>query len=53
MSETIYGVFAEQMSSRPDAVAVEDERRSVTFAELDALAGSVQRMLPDGARRVD
>jgi amino acid adenylation domain-containing protein len=40
------------MSSRPDAVAVEDERRSVTFAELDALAGSVQRMLPDGARRV-
>ena len=52
MSETIYGVFAEQVSSRPDAVAVEDEMRSVTFAELDEMAAAVQRMLPKGAKRI-
>jgi amino acid adenylation domain-containing protein len=50
--DTIYESFMEQVSSRPNAVAVEDALRSVTFSELDALAATVQGMLPVGARRV-
>ncbi len=50
--ETIYGLFSEQVAARADAVAVEDEIRSLTFAELDALAATVQGLIPADAGRV-
>lgn len=52
MVDTIYELFARQVGKHPDLVAVEDEFRSVTFDELDALAATVQGRLPEGAWRV-
>lgn len=52
MTDTIYQAFLQQVGARPQVVAVTDETRSVTFAELDMLAATVQEMLPADARRV-
>ena len=35
MKETIYNLFKRQVSARPEAIAVIDERRVLTFKELD------------------
>jgi len=38
---TIHEVFADRVTERPDAVAVEDHRRSLTYRQLDELAAVV------------
>ncbi len=42
---TLVGLMARQVSRTPDAIAVEDERRSLTFAQLDAAATALARRL--------
>ncbi|MEV6929729.1 amino acid adenylation domain-containing protein [Dactylosporangium sp. NPDC051485] len=42
---TLAGLFAEQVAARPGAVAVEDGDRSLTYAQLDALANRLARTL--------
>ncbi|GAA2336145.1 amino acid adenylation domain-containing protein [Dactylosporangium salmoneum] len=42
---TLARLFAEQAAARPGAVAVEDGDRSLTYAELDALANRLARTL--------
>ncbi len=49
---TIYQAFAQQVRATPDAIATKDERRSMTYAELDAFAGSIASQLPDNSRFV-
>ncbi|WP_051712660.1 non-ribosomal peptide synthetase [Spirillospora albida] len=43
--ETLTGMFARHAAERPDAVAVVDGRRALTYAELDALADRMARLL--------
>ncbi len=38
---TIHEVFADRVTERPDAVAVEDHPRSLTYRQLDELAAVV------------
>lgn len=52
IEETIYQAFAQQVRATPDAIATKDERRSMTYAELDAFAGSIASRLPDNSRFV-
>ncbi|MEV0275692.1 non-ribosomal peptide synthetase [Streptomyces sp. NPDC050610] len=42
---TIHGLFAEQAACCPDAVAVEDGERALTYAELDARADRLAHRL--------
>lgn len=49
MKETICNLFERQVSATPDATAVTDECRSLTFAELDELADTIVSMFPDKA----
>ncbi|UBU08830.1 non-ribosomal peptide synthetase [Nonomuraea gerenzanensis] len=44
---TIVELFREQVRARPDAVAIVDERRSLTYRETAALAGQLARHLID------
>lgn len=41
MKETVYAYFKAQVEKNPDAVAVFDEKRSLTFGELDALVNTI------------
>ncbi len=43
---TVYGLFREQAEARSDATAVFDERRSLTFSELDRLADTIASGFP-------
>lgn len=52
IEETIYQAFAQQVRATPDAIATKDERRSMTYAKLDAFAGSIASQLPDNSRFV-
>ncbi|SIO85508.1 non-ribosomal peptide synthetase [Nocardiopsis sp. JB363] len=45
--ETILGVFAKQVARTPDRTAVVAGERSLTFAELDARAERLSRLLAD------
>ncbi|GAA0469940.1 hypothetical protein Ade02nite_32980 [Paractinoplanes deccanensis] len=48
---TLARLFADQVAERPDAVAVEDGDRALTYRELNALAnGLAHRLLAAGAR---
>ncbi|GAA2410191.1 hypothetical protein GCM10010191_18690 [Actinomadura vinacea] len=50
--ETITGMFRRHAAERPDAVAVVDGARTVTYAELDALSDRMARLLSRyGVRR--
>src|SRR5690606_288995 len=42
---TVHALFAEQAAARPHAVAVFDEQRSITYAELDAASNRLARVL--------
>jgi amino acid adenylation domain-containing protein len=42
---TIHGLFAEVLDSRPDAVALTDEKTELTYAQLDARAERMARGL--------
>ncbi len=44
--ETIYDVFKQQVTMRPDAVAVMDEKKCLTYGELDALATEIAGGFP-------
>ncbi|MET7402180.1 amino acid adenylation domain-containing protein, partial [Dactylosporangium sp. NPDC005572] len=44
-SRTFAALFADQVAARPGAVAVEDGPRTLTYAELDALANRLARRL--------
>jgi len=46
-TETIPALFAAQVRERPDAMAVVDGERSVTYAQLDARARALARRLRD------
>ncbi|BCB77235.1 hypothetical protein Pflav_036450 [Phytohabitans flavus] len=48
--ESLPALFARQVAARPDAVAVVDGDRHLTYRELDARAGEIARLLH--ARRV-
>ena len=41
MKETIYGYFKNQVETHPQAVALEDEKRSLSFAQLDKLVDTI------------
>lgn len=41
MTDTIYSRFKAQVERRPDAVAIVDDRRNLTYAQLDDLADSI------------
>ncbi|WP_432752236.1 amino acid adenylation domain-containing protein [Streptomyces sp. JL2001] len=43
--EPLPALFARRLAERPDAVAVVDRARSVTYAELDARANRIARLL--------
>ncbi|MEU7892143.1 amino acid adenylation domain-containing protein [Nonomuraea sp. NPDC049152] len=43
--ETMHGMFLRRVAERPDAVAVVEGSRSVTYAELDALSDRMAGML--------
>ncbi|MEK9520920.1 amino acid adenylation domain-containing protein [Streptomyces venezuelae] len=43
--ETLPGLFARWVAERPDAVAVVERSRSVTYAQLDARANRIARLL--------
>lgn len=49
MNEIICNLFEQQVSVRPDATAVMDEHRKLTFGELDELANTIASMFPDKA----
>ena len=51
MNRTICTLFARQAAQRPDAPAVTDERRTLTYAELDALAETLLSAFPTPAPR--
>ena len=38
--KTIYDVFKQQVTAHPDAIAVMDEKKSLTYGELDAMMAS-------------
>jgi amino acid adenylation domain-containing protein/non-ribosomal peptide synthase protein (TIGR01720 family) len=44
-AESLPALFARQVTARPDAVAVVDGDRHVTYRELDARAGEIARLL--------
>lgn len=44
--ETVYGYLRKQVEEQPEGTAVFDDRRSLTFRELDALADSIAAMFP-------
>ena len=44
--ETVYDYLRQQVEAQPDATAVFDERRKLTFRELDAMANSIAAMFP-------
>lgn len=44
--ETVYDYFKKQVEEQPEATAVFDEHRKLTFRELDALADSIVNMFP-------
>lgn len=46
MEDMIYSLFSRQVSGCPDAPAVADERRSLTYAELDRLADTILSEFP-------
>lgn len=46
MEDMIYSLFSRQVSGCPDAPAVADERRSLTYAELDRLAYTMLSEFP-------
>ncbi|WP_329285887.1 non-ribosomal peptide synthetase [Streptomyces sp. NBC_00691] len=46
-ARTLPGLFARWVAERPDAVAVVDRSRSVTYAQLDARADRLARLLAD------
>lgn len=43
---TIYGRFLEMVSEHPDAPAVSDEARTLTYRELDALSAGIMAQFP-------
>ena len=45
---TIYGRFAQQVSRRPDAIAISTDAQSVTFAELDHLVNRIMTKIERG-----
>lgn len=47
MMETIYKMFREQVTARPDAPAVMDEERTLTFAQLDRMVNTIASRFPD------
>lgn len=50
--ESIYAAFARQAQASPDALAVKDERRALTYAQLSQLADAIAAQLPENARFV-
>ena len=51
-TESIYQVFNRQTQKAPDAIAVTDDRRSLTYAELSQLADSIAAELPAKSKLV-
>ena len=45
-SKTICDVFKQQVTAQPDAVAVMDEKKCLTYGELDALATEIADGFP-------
>ena len=45
-SKTIYDVFKQQVTAQPDAVAVMDEKKCLTYGELDTLATEIADGFP-------
>ena len=41
MNETVYSYFRHQVKNNPDAIAVFDEKDSLTFRELDTLVNTI------------
>lgn len=47
-SDIIYDLFRQKVQETPSKTAVFDSRRVLTMQELDALAGTIAAMLPEG-----
>ena len=50
--DTIYSVFKDRVLKAPNALAVFDERRSLSAKELAALTESIAAKIPYGAKRI-
>ena len=48
--ETIYSLFKLQVTERPDALAVMDDKRQLTFAQLDRLIDTIASNLNNSYR---
>ncbi|MDE6007227.1 MAG: amino acid adenylation domain-containing protein [Muribaculaceae bacterium] len=46
MKNTIYSKFKEQVDKNPDAIAVKEDGRTITYAELDGMANAVLARFP-------
>lgn len=51
-TETIFNYFHKYVKERPDAIAVADDRRELSYTELDKLADSISTTIPAGSRMV-
>ena len=52
MSDTVYDVFHARALEQPEALAVLDDTRALTFRELDELVSRFADRLPADARRI-
>lgn len=52
MEDTIYAYFQKIVSEHPNAPAIIERERTLSFAELSSLADRIARALPDGIRSV-
>ena len=50
--ETIYNYLKQQVELHPDALAVFDEHRSLTFNELDKMASQIAANFPGEPKRI-
>ena len=52
MEDTVYGMFAARVAAQPGAVAIVENDRTLTFAELSAMVDMIADSFPAEARSV-
>ena len=52
MTDTVYSKFKDMVALQPDATAVVENNRTITFGELSAMVDMIADSFPDGTRAV-